>query len=353
MITLGFIYWNYEVEEKPWLEELAGEVRGALYGISKDRKWVNEEIYPLAIAGVIIFAIMYQYNILPYKMLQGTIDGQRQWANPNLTSEQKVDRTIAAYKEALSLNTVLDRDSRTSLNRIFAGNPGALRSLSTEKALEVMDYNIELAKANVEYNEEDSMNQMILAQLYNTASSIAKDDPEKFAYYSNQALESIQASIDASPGRVPIYYQKAQIYITRGEMDNALNTLKEALALHPGYYDSSCHLAKTLEYYNKNDEAWPYYDACIDLGGASLLQPMAVVGKLINHYLEQEDYDRVIELYKQATNLEKNNVKNWISLAQLYQQEGMIDKAKEAAEKAITLDPTIKDYAEDFISNLE
>lgn len=353
MITLGFIYWNYEVEEKPWLDKLIGEARGALFGRAKDRKWVNEEIYALVIAGAVIFGIMYQYNIKPYQMLQGTIMGQRYWSTPNQTAEQKVDRTINAYKEALSLNTVLDRDSRTSLNRIFAGNPSVLRQLSRDKALEVLDYNIELAKANVDYNPQDSMNQMILAQLYNTASNYAKDDREKFAYYSNQALEAINASIAASPGRVPIYFQKAQIYITRGEEEKAVNTLKEAIALHPGYYDSSCHLAKTLSYYNREDEAKEYYDACIDLGGANILQPMAVVGQLINRYLEEEDYDKVIELYKQATNLEKNNVKHWISLAQLYQQQGQTEKARQAAEQAMDLDPTIKDYAQDFINSLE
>ena len=77
----------------------------------------------------------------------------------------------------------------------------------------------------------------------------------------------------------------------------------------------------------------------------SVITPWEVKGNV--------DYDKVISLYKRATDLEKKNVKNWISLAQLYEQEGEIEKAKEAAQKAIGLDPTVKDYAEDFIRGLE
>ena len=329
MMVLGYVYWLCRGEVEP----------------ERNRPLENKEIYILAGVGIIIFTIMYQYNIKPLKMLVGTIDGQKAYAQGDIV------KTIDAYKKALSYNTILDRDSRTSLNRLFASDPNILKQLDKEEGQEILDYNIELAEANAEYNPEDSLNQMILAQILNTTASYNSDNPEKFSYYSNRALEAINKSIEASPGRVPIYFQKAQVYITRGDKNNAIETLKYAASLNEKYYDSTCHLAKVLFFYKEEEEGYKYMDQCIDLGGTELLDAN-ICKSLINHYIELEDWPKVIKLYERLTRAEKKEVKHWINLAKLYAQTGEKEKAREAAEKAMELDPSIKDYAEEFIGDL-
>ena len=333
MMVLGYIYWlNRKEEERE---------------VTEERGLENKEIYILAGVGLLIFIIMYQYNIKPLKMLVGTIDGQRAY------SQGDIVKTIDTYKKALSYQTILDRDSRTSLNRLFTSNASQLKKLGQEKGQEILDYNIELAEANVKYNTSDSLNQMILAQILNNAASYNSDNPEKFNYYSNRALEAIDKSIEASPGRVPIYFQKAQIYITRGEKDKAVETLKYAVSLNEKYYDSSCHLAKVLFFYKDAEEGYKYMDQCIDLGGANLLAPANTVKSLVNYYVEQEDWPKVISLYQRLTQLEQKETKHWINLAKLYAQIGDKEKAREAAERAGEIDSSIKNYVEEFIGGLE
>jgi tetratricopeptide (TPR) repeat protein len=176
---------------------------------------------------------------------------------------------------------------------------------------------------------------------------------EKFNFYSGRALEAIDKSIAASPGRVPIYFQKAQIYLTRGEKDKGIETLKHAYDLNPIYYDSACHLGKTLLYFKDEEGGYKYMDKCIDLGGIRLFNSASMIKGLINHYIEKSDGEKIISLYEQLVKLEPKNAKVWINLAIIYSDRGDKEKAIEAAEKAIEADSSLKQYAEEFIAKIE
>lgn len=333
MAVLSYIYWldkNHEYETPV-----------------KDRVLENKEIYALAGAGLLMLLIIFQYNIKPWKMLIGTIDGQRAWASGDL------EATTDKYKEALNYETVLDRDSRTSYIRIMSGNPSQLRQMPKDKAMKIIDYSIELADINVKFNPGDSMNQMMLAQLLNMAASYSKDNQEKFEYYSQRALEAIDKSIEASPGRVPIYFQKAQIYITRGEKDKTLETLKYAVGLNDDYYDSHCHYGRTLLFYGDKEDGYAAIGKCIDKGGAELLAPAGFVKGFIDHYTPLEDWQKLTRLWVRMTNLEPNKYEHRIELAKVYEKTGKYDLAIAAAEKALELNPTISDYVNDFIVKIE
>ena len=337
MITLGYVYWLYEVENEEF--ERPG-----------DEPLNNKEIYALVGAGLVLLTILYQYNVKPLKMLIATIDGQRAWASG------QVALTFEEYERALGYNTVLDRDSRTSMNRLLASGLGPLSKVSAEEAKKILDFNIEQAKINVDYNPGDSLNQMLLAQLYNSVAAHYRGDQDKFFFYSDQALDAINASIAATPGRTPVYFQKAQIQITRDDKDGAITTLKEAAELNPNYEPAFCHLGKTLHYFKQTEEAFEYIDKCLtirDGRGAKELAPSGFAKIIANHYIEQKDWQKVIYIYEALTGrLEKNNVENWINLAKLYAQDGRIDEARAAAEKVIELDPGNAGYAQEFINSL-
>ena len=346
MLTLAYVHWLNNEEDgsdeytlfrfKGFVRELGGSV-----------KINNKEIYAIVIVGIIMFAVAFQYNIKPWQMLIGTINGQRYWA------QGKVLDTYEAYKEILKLDTVLDRDSRTSFVRLVISNPNILKNLEKEKADEVLEFAINLAKTNIEYNERDSLSQMMLAQVYNVAATHYASNADKYNFYMNRALEAVEMSIKASPGRVPIYYQKAQIQITRGNLEGAIETLKYADKLLPKYSETQCYLAKTLLYHQKKEEASEYVEGCIDLGGASKLTPTSLLKTQINEYINKEDWERVIKMYEALTVVEKNNSEVWIKAAALYKQQGLLEKAEKAALKAIELDPKVKDNAERFIEGLK
>ncbi len=347
MITLALIYWLYQEGESRVIDELKEKSGKVTKHLSGGDNLQNKEIYSLLGVGIIMFTIMWQYNILPLKMLTSTIEGQRAWA------AGKAEATIETYKDALSYETVLDRDSRTSLIRLFAANPNKFNSFPKDERLAIVDYLIDLAQINVDHNKQDSLNQMMLAQILDTASKVASDNKEKAAYYSDRALEAINDSISASPGRSPIYYQKAQIHLSRGEQDLAIKSLRDAYDLNIEYRDSACHLGKTLLFMKKDEEAYEYIDKCIDLRGAGMLAPAGQIKSFIKHYEDLGDTGRMIKLYEELVKIEGNNIANMIDLAKLYAEAGFTEKAIGMAMTISEKDPSVKQYVSDFIESLK
>ncbi len=332
MITLAYVYWLVNKDE----EELE----------PASRNLNNKEIAVWLIAGLVMLIIIFQYNIKPWLMLDETIKGQLAF------SQGDTSAGIEAYKKAESYNTVLNRDSRSSLINLISANPSLLSKLDGDKIKDFFDFIIKSAESNVSYNPRDSMTQMQLANILNTASIFYANNANQFYFYSDRAVTAIDKSIAASPGRVTIYFSKAQILITRNEKEKAIETLKYAAVLNPNYNEPVCLLAKVYIFYNQEQEGYKTMDQCLDLGGNGNLAPADFVRTAINHYNSQKDYPRLIILYERLTTLEAD-AKSWVTLAKLYADQGRTDQAIKAAQKAGELDPGIKSAAEEFINKLK
>jgi len=335
MVALGYVYWLYYGEEEAALETEAKP------GLD------NKELAVLVIAGLISLAIIYQYNIKAWWMLTGTIRGQVAFAQGQIAA------AADEYKKALSFNTGLDRDSRASFINALNSRQEALLAIDRQKAREIADYGVSLAEANVKLNPLDSMMQMQLAQSLNTAAYVNQDNTSKFYYYSDRALKAIDESIKASPGRITIYFTKAQIYIGRNDKDNALKTLQYAYDLNKDYSESSCYLAKVAIYFQEEKLGYEAMDKCLDLGGAGNLNPVDLVKIALNHYMEKRDQPRILALYERWSVLEPGDPKIFVNLSLLYAQAGNKAKAITAAEKAAELDPSLKSAAGEFIGKLK
>jgi putative inorganic carbon (HCO3(-)) transporter len=333
MVMLGYIYWLSN-QENTGKED-------------KDEKIINKEIFVLIIAGLIMLFAVYQYNIKPLKMLAGTIDGQRYLASGDLIKVMEI------YKKALSYKTVLDRDSRTTFIRSIAQAQGQLAGIERARANEIFDYAIELARENNKYNEEDTMNQLVLAQAANAAANVNMDNKEKFNYYSAIALEAIDKSIAVSPGRATNYFLKAQIFLTRGEKDKAIDLLKYAAGMEEKFYESHCYLGRVLISYNITEEGFREMDKCIDYGGANSIYPADYVRQLASHYIEKKDWPKTLSLLIALTIQEPQNAKNYIELAKLYQLLGDKDNAIKSAQKVIEIDKSLEGSAQKFINSLK
>ena len=359
MVMLGFVYYLTPIPTSPLTPPLLirrgeeaeprGEARAGRQeeSFGSDKPLINKEIYALFICGALMLTVIYQYNIKPLKMLKNTIDGQIAFAKGDILGG------VEKYKTAMSYKTILDRDSRSSLINVISSNRHLLSQIDKEQAEGILNWTIGLARENVKYNPQDSIMQMQLAQILNVAAGTHSGNSDEFYFYSNQAEEAINKSIKASPGRVPIYFQKAQIYLTRGDEGKAIEILKYAVSLNKEYYDSYCHLARMQLNFKQEEEGFRAMDRCVDLGGTSLLSPAAFVKNLINHYADQQDWQKVIKLYIRLAQLEPNNTQIWVNLAKFYEQEGEIEKAVSAAEKAAELDTGLKDAVGQFIRGLK
>jgi O-antigen ligase/Flp pilus assembly protein TadD len=334
MVTLAMVYWLAQDKDE---EEYK----------TKDKTWNNNEILTLVMLGVIGFLIAYQYNVKPLLMLKGTIDGQY------ALSAQGLDAGIEAYKNALSYDTVLDRDSRSSLLRTVTGNTSLLSSVSQEDGQKILDYLISLGEKNIEYNPDDNVLEMQLAQILNLAAAYNANNQGKLVYYSNRALEAIDKSIVASPSRTTTYFSKAQILLTAGQKDKAIETLQYAAALNPNFSSGQCQLARVYLYFGDIKKGYETMDKCIDLNGIGEFFALDLSNEILKHYEDQKDQPRIIKALEHVTQLDPKNAKNLIELAKLYAQAGDKDQAISAAQKVMDADPTLKSSAEEFINSLK
>ncbi|MEK7203384.1 MAG: O-antigen ligase family protein [Patescibacteria group bacterium] len=332
MITLGYVYWlvNQKKEEE------------SIHNSDLN----NKEIAVLFVAGFIFLSIIYQYNIKVWQMLDSTIAGHTAFAKGD------VEAGITAFQKALSYKTVLDRDSRTSLINLITANPNILHSLSIDKRREFFDFVIKQAEENIKYNQFDSMAQMQLAQIFYTTSMSYTEQKDKFHYFSERALEAINKSIAASPGRITTYPTKAQIYISIGEKDKAIETLNYAISLNKEFIQPYCILAKILLYYKDNAAGFIAMDKCLGHGEYVSSGNTDILKFLLNHYLALKDWTRVVALYQEYAIIQPKDPQILIELAKTYKELGDKDKATASALKAVELDQSLKSGAEKFISGL-
>jgi len=332
MAMLGYIYWLARNDQE--------------IDYIKDDSFNNKEIFAGFLIGLSVLIILFKYNIGPLRTFIGTIKGQIAFAQGDIAGGVEI------YKGALSRHTVLDRDSRDSLVRSMT-SVLLNESVSQSQLEDVLAFVEKMAEENIKYNPKDSLTQTELAQFFISAAQASKDDNEKFFSYLNQAMEAANKAIDSSPGRIPLYYVKAQIYKMRGDSDNAIVTLEYAAGLNEKYYDSFCNLAKYYFMARNEEKGFSAMDKCIDLGGAELLTPVDYVISLINFYIDkQNDWPRVVKLYERLVKMQPDQAVNWVKLAASYERIGEYGKAIEAARKSVELDPTLKDEVEQFINAL-
>ncbi len=334
VIAMLFVYWSQKNSNKN-NKEL----------IEKDSK----ELFVWIVGGIIALLIIWQYNVLPFKMMNKTIDSQIAFKQNDLWEAYQLQ------KEAMSYNTVLDRDSRVSYLKAIANISSATKAVHQyqNKAPEIFEYAVELAKKNVAYNPHDSLNQQFLSQAYLALASVYADNDEKFDYYTTKALKAIDKSIEASPGRATTYFSKAQLYALRGEEKQALETANYAISLNPNYAEGYCALSQIYSTFNKELEALEAMNKCIDLGGLRSANSVDFLDALANYYTQKKDSNRLLKVLMRYSKISPKNTQVWISLANLYQEVGNNEKAIQAAKKAAQLDPSLERVAEDFIREIE
>jgi len=350
MMTLGFINWliyqpltvNGEVTEL--LETTNNDLEPEKMSLIKTR--AGELIILITIL-ILVLLFTNRYNVRPWRMFHGTIYGYSQILNGDFISG------INTY-QAVLVGAPLERDSRVTLINLVSSNLSVLASLANPVvAREILDYAIDLAVQNVAYNPRDSLMQMQLAQVLNTAAQFNYQDAKKFDYYSIQAIEAMDKAIAASPGRAPLYFIKAQMLLIRGEEVEAIKDAEYAVSLNPRYAESSCRLAQ-FQLLLKNEEAIAVpLNNCADLGGAAEIGSEALLTKGISYFAEHNDYPRALKFAERLTQLYSNAPSVWLNLAKLYVITGEAEKAQVAAEQAFALDPNLgKDWAE-FMNSIK
>lgn len=336
MIILGFIIWlRRENELKEGLPANAYVASSRLQGAREG--WL------LAILLLIIWIFISQFNLKPWRMLTGVIEGYKQ-----VLSGKTIDG-LETFKTSLS-GTPLDRDARSTLINLAISNPILFTALPPEEMQSAYDYVVELSQKNLAYNNQDSLFLLQLSQLYDLGARIFSDDPIKKDLYADKSLEFSEKAILASPGRIPVYLSKSQALLIKNDLEAAINVLEYAANLNTNYANTFCRLGQLYLLNNQDDQAVSAFNTCIDSGAISKLGAPSALAVTATFLVERGDYERAIIVVEELVKTYDEDPDVWLNLAQLYLTVNNEDKAREAGQKAIILNPDYKNQVESLFN---
>lgn len=334
MIFLGFAY---NVEHRDQLKD------------DEDADFNDKEYAAVIVTGVAMIILAWNYDIRPWKMLVNSIDAQVVMAQT-----RDLPQAFEIYKEALSDETVLDRQARGSLLQMVMQAQDQVVKLDKVKAKEIYDYLILQGEKNLAYNPNDSFTHMlmsnVLSQAANTMSQLG--DMQSANRYSDLAMGEVQKAIETNPARPSNYYVKAQIQLSHGQKAEALKTLEEAANLNKEYAEATCQYARTYAFVSPGIGSKALVEKCLDLGGVRYLD-QAQINDLIKKYNKPADYHRLILIYEFISQNQPKDPQVWALLADLYKKTGDKVNAIMAANKAAEVDPNLRTGADKFIEELK
>ncbi len=285
--TFGLIYYSYNQFDIELIDSKESEKAD----ITPEREFLW-----LAVFSVVMIIFIYNFNIKGLVMYSGVIDSYTDF------SQGDVDKAIAEHQAAIKGGAPYNRDSRSIFFGLIISNYQAIAKLPVADRDKIMEYGLALSEANVAYNPKDSLMNMQLSQLYSIAARFNFDNVEKISKYSFYALENIEAAITASPGRIPLYFNKADILFMRGENDQAIATIKAAIDLKPNYPDGYCQLANVDFFLKDYDNAYANTFACASYGGANILQEKDLITQTIKKYSSDATKQEVLSVLKNELN---------------------------------------------------
>jgi tetratricopeptide (TPR) repeat protein len=93
-------------------------------------------------------------------------------------------------------------------------------------------------------------------------------------------------------------------------------------------------------------------DKCIEMGGAELIPP-SLSQQLMKYYDENGQPQRILPLLQAYVKQNPKSLDAWMGMVLLYAQTGQVDKAEQAAQQAIAIDPSVKTDIDNFLQNLK
>ncbi|HZJ41311.1 MAG TPA: O-antigen ligase family protein, partial [Candidatus Saccharimonadales bacterium] len=335
MIMLGFVYWLPK-EEILKTEELG---LPTVIGCLKNDK---REWFALVVILILAVIIIFQFNVKPLRMMTGVISGY----SHILRGESEAG--ITAFKDSLT-GTPLDRDGRTVLINLALSSPDLLAAVPSNKLESEYNFIVSLAEKNLQYNPQDNLANLQLAQVYDLGGRIFYQDKVKSQEYFDKAVAQADKAIATSPGRIPVYFSKAQSLFLGGQVDEAINVLNYAQTLNPNFPYTYCRLAQVYIMGDKMDQVKDSLDKCIDGGVAYQLGNANSLMSAAAYLVEQKDYPRAIIVVERLVNNYSATVDIWFNLTKLYLIVGDVDKAQTAAQKTISLDANYQKQVEDLL----
>lgn len=312
------------------------------------RRWTGAQTTVAMVMGVVVTITVYATNVRPtlanYASTRAIIAGWRgDWVG-----------AVNKYREAIDYDT----PGRYEFRHRFAQY--LLELSSTADVSKVPDYQqvvlqaIADVQSNTAENPKDYLPYLYLSRLY-----IILGKGDSRSPYNDLALKASNNALAISPTFVRTYYEVAQAYLNKADLQNAYLWFDKARALQPDvavtyWYLGSVRyqIAAAKQDPSGIKEAAQFYATALGKGYA-LTENDAQ--KLVNIFLQLDNMNGVVVVFQNLTASFPAKSEYWSSLATAYVKVGRVQDAILAARKVIELssnDADMKAEAERFIRAL-
>ncbi|MDC4225643.1 MAG: tetratricopeptide repeat protein [Candidatus Manganitrophus sp.] len=163
---------------------------------------------------------------------------------------------------------------------------------------------------------------------------------------SEEALKAFQQALQITRDPAQVYFNIAQVYLGKGDLENAEAALTRTLEVDPKNQGAFLTFGIVYERQGKLEEALRAYENAREIQPANQTGINAAVsahtvrGKIA---IGAEKLDDALAEFKSAVTLQPRNPANHFNLALLYVRRNELSEAAEAFDQVITLNPSEED----------
>jgi O-antigen ligase/tetratricopeptide (TPR) repeat protein len=283
----------------------------------------------ITLAFVLLVFSLYFVNLKPLMAANRLLDSLYL-----MKAGQPPDKVLESFDSIFALDTFGSGEAREQLSA-YANQLVSSNSVSPDKKLEVLNKAIEEMEKQKKLTQNKDIRYLImLSSLYNN-----KGDHDK-------ALETVNRAIELSPNKQDIYFLKADIFLSKGDLGGAIKIMEKNYSLDPSYPAVSKSLAALYISSGKVEK------------GEGLLKKhfgkiLMADKQLLNAYAKAEDYEKVRDIWLLFLKKEPNNIQYHFGLSATYLKLGKREKAIAELEKVAELDPKFKNQSQQIIEKIK
>lgn len=279
------------------------------------------------IPAIVVLAILFIYSTNFRSLMQSRTLSQavqQQSGGPT--------KTLELFKEAVAYNSF----GLAEVRELLAQNAYALARTNApiEVKKEFFDFTKEELLKQVEKTPQDARYQLFMGNFL-----------DNFQMY-DDALKYLNKALELSPKKQTILFEIGSIYLARGDYNQALTILKKAVDLEPNFLEAKKIYALGAIYAKKIDLA---KELLLPIYGSILIPD----DRFVNAFAAIGDFDSVAKIWQLKIADSPNDPSPRLSLAATYLKLGQRQAAVAEIQKAIEINPSIKDQGEYYIREIQ
>jgi len=258
------------------------------------------------------------------------------------------------YKKALAQETLGTTEFRNQYITWLQKNLG---NFKPEEQMAVLDFGISELEKEIE-DHPMVFSYLNLGQLYNYKARGLQDESTKREFF-EKAANAYNQALELSPSRLEVYYSYLQLSFDTKNYDKGIELMKRAVSHAPNYWQTHWYLGLAYTAAGKDEEAARALNGALAVfynpGGAVMengrlkydydkilnyvggFAPKQEILGAVNPYIRLKMWPELLLLYLSAEVGDPNDIQIHQSLALVYQNLGLEDKALEELKIIRTL----------------